>query len=317
MKRALVTGAGGFLGNHMVNRLKSEGYWVRGIDVSYPAFSQSVADDFVLGDLRWPTDTYTVMNHGSGFDELYHFAANMGGMDYIESAEYEIIHDSALINLNVFDAAVNNVGTLFFSSSACVYRDMDEDEAPLNERQAYPAMPDSEYGWEKLFAERVAQTRAAYGGYSLRIGRLENVYGPLGAYQGGREKAPAALCRKVARTASGGTINVYGGGSTLRSFTYVADMIEAIRTLMLSAEVRPVNIGPDSELRIDQLVELIAQNAHKRIHINNVVGPLGVKRRRLHHGRIHALGWQPQVPLYDGIGKLYAWVHAQTSNDAN
>ena len=310
MKRALVCGAGGFIGGHLVSHLANEGCWVRGADVVERRYSPSDAAEYVVADLRDLSECERVME--GGFDEVYQLAADMGGMEFISSAESEIMRNNALINLNMVEAAANHgAGVYFFSSSVCVYRDMRAGEPVLTEDGAYPAEPDNEYGWEKLYAERVAKTYERTRGLPVRIGRFENCYGPLGAWRGGREKAPAALCRKVAEAEDGGTIPVFGGGATHRTFVYVADLVEAVVTLTRSDETRPTNIGPDDSVEIRELVEIIADVAGKRIEIESVPGPLGVESRHFSHARLAALGWKAQFDLRRGIEQTYPWIAEQ------
>jgi GDP-D-mannose 3',5'-epimerase len=234
MKRALVCGAGGFIGSHLVKRLKKDGLWVRGADLKRPEFSPSAADDFRVLDLRSPEScAEAVRFEGGAFDEVYQLAADMGGMGFIHSAECEIMKNSALVNIHMVDqAAQAGVKRYFFSSSACVYRDMTAVEAPLSEADAYPALPDNEYGWEKLYAERMAMAYGRRFGMAIRLARFQNCYGPEGTWRGGREKAPAALCRKIAEAPDGGTIEVWGDGSAMRAYTFIDDMVDGIVRLM-------------------------------------------------------------------------------------
>jgi len=264
----------------------------------------------MVADLRDPQECARALE--GGFDEVYQLAADMGGMEFISSAECEIMRNNASVNVNMVDAAVKaDVGRYFFSSSVCVYRDMQPGEPALTEDDAYPAQPDNEYGWEKLYSERVVQAYGRRFGTPTRIARFQNCFGPEGAWRGGREKAPAALSRKVAQAADGGTIEVFGGGDTIRQFVYVDDLVEAVIMLMRSDEDRPVNIGVDESVSIRDLVATIAEVAGKDIEIEPVDGPLGVASRNFSHARVHALGWSPRHSLRDGVAKTYPWIEAQ------
>src|SRR3989442_14146637 len=303
VKRALVCGAGGFIAGHLVKRLKREGYWVRGVDIKPPEFSPTTADDFQLLDLREPGACDAALSLPSGrVDEAYQLAADMGGMGFIHSAESDILRNNALININMIHAAARaGVGRYFFSSSVCVYRDMEPGEPELTEDEAYPAHPDNEYGWEKLYAERVALAFGRKYGMEVRIARFKNCYGPEGAWTGGREKAPAAICRKVAEATDGGTIEVWGDGSAIRSFVYVDDMVAAILALVMSDLEGPVNIGTSEYVTVDQLAETAVRASAKRLGIRHVDGPRGVLSRNFSHARIESLGWRPTVSLAEGI----------------
>jgi GDP-D-mannose 3', 5'-epimerase len=316
MKKALVCGAGGFIAGHLVRRLKAEGYWVRGVDLKYPEFASSAADDFVLIDLRDIAQCERALTvhgvGGSGFDEVYQLAADMGGMGFISFAECEIMRNNALINGNMVHAsAACGIPHYFFSSSACVYRDMAPGEAELTEEEAYPAQPDNEYGWEKLYAERLALAYARRYGMTVRIARFQNCYGPYGTWTGGREKAPAAICRKVAEANEGGTIEVWGDGSAIRSYTYVDDMVEGIYRLMQSGIEGPVNIGSPEYVTVAQLVDVVSRVARKQVLVRYVSGPVGVRSRNFSNARVYSLGWRPRFSLEDGIGRTYPWVAEQ------
>src|SRR3990170_4734070 len=313
MKRALVCGAGGFIGGHLVKRLKSEGYWVRGVDIKEHEFAPTTADEFLLLDLREPENCRAALWLGAGtFDEVYQLAADMGGMGFIHSAECEIMHNSALINIHMtHTAAQSGVGRYFFSSSACVYRDMLPGEPELTEDDAIPAHPDNEYGWEKLYAERVALAYARNQAMKVRIARFQNCYGPEGTWTGGREKAPAALCRKVAEASDGGTIEVWGDGSAVRSYTYISDMVDGIRLLMQSDIESPVNIGCPQYVSVDELAGTVIEMSGKDLHIRHVDGPVGVQSRNFSNGRIESLGWRSKVHLKEGISYTYPWIEAQ------
>ncbi len=312
-KKALVCGAGGFIASHLVKRLQSEGYWVRGVDIKRPEFSPTAADDFQLLDLReaGACDAALSLAQG-GFDEVYQLAADMGGMGFIHSAECEIMRNNALINLNMIHAAARAaIARYFFSSSVCIYRDMKPGEPELTEEEAYPARPDNEYGWEKLYAERVALAFARKYGIEVRIARFQNCYGPEGTWTGGREKAPAAICRKGAETSNGGTIEVWGDGKAIRSYTYVDDMVDGIYRLTQSSLTGPVNIGSPEYVSVAQLVQTVAKVAGKTIRIKYVEGPVGVQSRNFSNERIYSIGWRARYSLADGIARTYQWVYEQ------
>ena len=313
MKKALVCGAGGFIASHLVTRLKREGYWVRGVDLKRPEFSSTAADDFQLLDLREPggCDSAIALERGR-FDEVYQLAADMGGMGFIHSAECEILRNNALINVNMIHAAARGgVPRYFFSSSVCIYRDMEPGEPELTEAEAYPARPDNEYGWEKLYAERVALAFGRKYGFEVRIARFQNCYGPEGTWTGGREKAPAAICRKVAEAMDGGTIEVWGDGRAIRSYTYVDDMVDGIYALTQSSLRGPANIGSPEYVSVAQLVKTVAQVAGKTIGVKYVEGPVGVQSRNFSNERIYSIGWKSRYSLRDGIARTYPWVDQQ------
>jgi GDP-D-mannose 3',5'-epimerase len=309
----LVCGAGGFIGGHLVGKLKLEGYWVRGVDIKEHEFAPIAADEFMLLDLRQPEDCTAALSVGEGtFDEVYQLAAEMGGMGFIHSAECEIMHNSVLINVHMTRrAAEMGVSRYFFSSSVCVYRDMQRGEPELTEAEAVPANPDNEYGWEKLYSERVAQAYARHHPMEVRIARFQNCYGPYSRWQGGREKAPAAISRKVAEAQDGGTIEVWGDGSAIRSYTYISDMIDGIYMLMHSDLEGPVNIGSPQYVSVDELAETVIAVSGKRIHIQHVDGPVGVQSRNFSNDRIYSIGWRPQVSLRGGISCTYPWIEEQ------
>lgn len=313
LKRALVCGAGGFIGSHLVKRLKRDGYWVRGVDLKAPEFAPTAADEFMQLDLREPSDCAAALAcRGARFDEVYQLAADMGGMGFIHSAECEIMRNSALINIHMIHAAAAaKPPRYFFSSSVCVYRDMAPGEPELTEAQAYPALPDNEYGWEKLYAERMATAYGRRTGMIVRIARFQNCYGPEGAWRGGREKAPAAICRKVAEVAPGGIIEIWGDGSAIRSYTYIDDMVEGIVRLMRSDLEGPVNIGNPEYVSVRELVETVAAVANKPVTIRCVDGPVGVRSRNFSNERIHTTGWRARFPLSEGIAETYPWVERQ------
>lgn len=313
MKRALVCGAGGFIGGHLVKKLKREGYWVRGVDIKPHEFAPTVADEFLLLDLREKENCQAALSLDEGkFDEVYQLAADMGGMGFIHFAECEIMHNSALINIHMTHAAATmGIPRYFFSSSVCVYRDMAPGEPEMTEAQAIPANPDNEYGWEKLYAERVAQAYGRHFGMVVRIARFQNCYGPEGTWTGGREKAPAATCRKVAEVEDGGTIEVWGDGTAIRSYTYVDDMIEGIYVLMHSNLEGPVNIGCPQYVSVKELVDTVAEVAGKQIHIKYVAGPVGVQSRNFSNARIYSTGWRARFFLKEGIACTYPWIEQQ------
>ena len=313
MKRALVCGAGGFIGGHLVKRLKKEGYWVRGVDIKEHEFTKPPADEFLLLDLRKEKDCANALTLQSGkLDEVYQLAADMGGMGFIHSAECEIMHNSALINIYMTHTAAHiGIPRYFFSSSVCVYRDMKPGEPEMKESEAVPANPDNEYGWEKFYSERVAQAYARRYSLAVRIARFQNCYGPEGTWTGGREKAPAALCRKVAEVEDGGTIEVWGDGSAIRSYTYVDDMVDGIFRLMHSDLEGAVNIGCPQYVAVKELVDTVCEVAGKKVRTKYVSGPVGVQSRNFSNERIYSIGWKPQVYLKDGIQRTYPWIEAQ------
>lgn len=315
MTRILVTGAGGFIGHHLVKHLVAQGHWVRGVDLKHPAYEPTTAQEFAILDLRrW--DDCLVATRG-GIEEVYGLAANMGGIGFIESHKAEIMHDNALINLHMLEAArVNAVQRYLYTSSACIYpgyRQKSAEVEPLKEEDAYPADPEDGYGWEKLFAER--QCRHYYEDYGLetRVVRFHNIYGPLGTYDGGREKSPAAICRKVALADDGGEIEVWGDGLQTRSYCYVADCVEGIDRLMRSNFHEPLNLGSDRLVTINDLVDIVATIAGKRIRRRyNSTAPQGVRGRNSDNGRLReALKWEPGTPLEDGLRRTYEWIRDQ------
>jgi nucleoside-diphosphate-sugar epimerase len=310
MRYALVCGAGGFIGHHLVSRLKADGYWVRGVDLKLPEYADSLADEFLILDLRTAENCKSALTHSSGFDEVYQLAADMGGMGYIERMECEIMTNSALINLNMIQQACRaKVDRYFFSSSACVYPNMEDGDQAIDEAGAYPAKPHNEYGWEKLYSERLIMAYSRKSDIQTRIARFQNCYGPLGTWRGGKEKAPAALCRKVALAPDDGEIAIWGDGKASRSFIHVTDLVDGIMTLMRSSETSPVNIGVARCLTIRELTELIANIAGKNIRIVETDGPVGVLARNHLFDKINSLGWKSRISLEDGLAELYRWIH--------
>lgn len=313
MKKAVVLGAGGFIGHHLVNRLKEEGYWVRGVDLKYPEFSQDRSDEFVIGDLR---DINVVKSVLSEVDEVYQLAADMGGAGFVFTGEHDadILNNSALININV--AAFSNlfkISKVFYSSSACMYpayNQTDPDNPKCSEESAYPAEPDSEYGWEKLFSERLYMAYARNYGLNVRIARFHNIYGPEGTWRGGREKAPAAICRKVVEAE--GDIEIWGDGEQTRSFLYIDDCVDAVLRFMQSDFQGPVNIGSEEMITINGLAQMVMFVADKEVHIKHIEGPQGVRGRNSDNTLIfEKLKWTPKVSLVEGIGKTYDWINEQ------
>ena len=314
MKKALVCGAGGFIGSHLVKRLKKEGYFVRGVDLKYPEFSKTEADEFIKGDLR---NLSIVDVCVSGVDEVYQLAADMGGADYIFTGENDsdVMHNSAMINLNIVDSMKRlGVKKVFYSSSACMYPEthqLEIDVPALREDMAYPGNPDSEYGWEKLFSERLFLTYGRNEEFDVRIARFHNIFGPEGTYRGGREKAPAALCRKVIE--SNGEIEVYGDGKQTRSFLYIDECVDGIRRLMESDCTKPLNIGSDEVISINDFAQMIIDISKKEVVIKNIDVPqLGVRGRNSDNTMIkEKLGWSPMQPLKVGIEKTYKWIRSR------
>jgi GDP-D-mannose 3', 5'-epimerase len=316
VKYAMVCGAGGFIGSHLVKRLKRDGFWVRGVDLKFPEFSETGADDFAIGDLRDQSFCRALVDRG--FDEVYQLAADMGGAGYIFTGEHDasLMHNSALINLNVLDACLKrNVRRIFYSSSACIYPAYNQED-PLNpkctEDSAYPAAPDSEYGWEKLFSERLYLAYRRNYGMQTHIARYHNIFGPEGTWTGGREKAPAAICRKIALARDGQDIEVWGDGEQTRSFLYIDECIEGTVRLLRSCFSGPVNIGSEEMVTINQLVGIIAEIADKRIGTKHIPGPLGVRGRNSDNRLIRErLGWAPSRPLRAGLEPTYRWIESQ------
>ncbi|MFX0139729.1 MAG: NAD-dependent epimerase/dehydratase family protein [Candidatus Hodarchaeota archaeon] len=325
MKTALILGAGGFIGSHLVKRLKREGFWIRGVDLKYPEFAETEVDEFIIGDLRDPTIVKEIMKvkdqkkaKSNSFDEVYQFAADMGGAGYVFTGDNDadIMHNSAMINLNVAEWAVKHgVKKLFYSSSACVYPEynqMDPDNPKCSEDSAYPAAPDSEYGWEKLFSERLYLSFRKNAGLDVKIARFHNIFGPEGTWEGGKEKAPAALCRKVAEADNNGWIEVWGDGKQTRSFLYIDECLEGISRLMNSNFSGPVNIGSEEMISINSLANMIIEISGKNIKIKNIEGPLGVRGRNSDNNLLREkIKWEPTQPLKTGIEKTYIWIKKQ------
>ncbi len=322
-RSALVLGAGGFIGSHLVKQLKHSGFRVRGVDLKYPEFSESEADEFIIGDLRDQLVCKKILDRS--FDEIYQLAADMGGAGYIFTGENDadVMHNSATINLNIAHlAAIHKVGKIFYSSSACIYPEynqLDPDNPKCNEDSAYPALPDSEYGWEKLFSERLYFSYYRNYRLDVRVARFHNIFGPEGTWQGGKEKAPAALCRKVAMTESGNSIDVWGDGLQTRSFLYIDECLEGIRKLMDSENFRgPVNIGSDEMVSINELAKMIISISGKNISIKNIPGPLGVRGRNSDNELIfNQLHWKPSRPLIKGLAFTYHWISQQVESLSN
>jgi GDP-D-mannose 3', 5'-epimerase len=321
MKKALVCGAGGFIGSHLVVQLKNEGYWVRGVDLKRPQFSPTMTDDFVVGDLRDPLICRGVTD--ISFDEVYQLAADMGGAGFVFTGENDanIMHNSALINLNMVEACYKaSVKKIFYSSSACIYPEYnqtDPDNPRCSEDSAYPAKPDSEYGWEKLFSERLYLAFRRNYKMDIRIARFHNIFGPEGSWNDGREKAPAAFCRKVAQTPDGGEIEMWGDGKQTRSFLYIDECLDGVRRLMQSQFSGPVNIGSEEMVTINQLAQMIMDIAGRKLTIKHIPGPLGVRGRNSDNRLIDKeLGWKPSKPLREGLTKTYLWIEKIIKNES-
>lgn len=316
MKKALVLGGGGFIGSHLVGRLRKEGYHVRAVDLKKPDFSPTAAHEFIIGDLRDPRVVDLVIE--PEVDEIYQLAADMGGAGYIFTGENDaaVMHNSASINLNVAETAKRKrAGKVFYSSSACMYPEynqLDPENPKCVESSAYPAAPDSEYGWEKLFSERLFLAYSRNCNLPVRIARFHNIYGPEGTWKGGKEKAPAAIARKVAETPDGGKIEIWGDGLQTRSFLYIDDCIDAVRALVNSDFEGPVNIGSEEMISINAFAKMVIDISGKKINIENIPGPQGVRGRNSDNALIsEKVGWSPSVSLKEGMSRTYAWIHAQ------
>ena len=321
-KTALVCGAGGFIGGHLVKRLKREGFWVRGVDLKAHDYSETHADDFALGDLREQSFVRSVIDRR--FDEVYQLAADMGGAGYIFTGENDadIMHNSATINLNVLDAChKRTIKRVFYSSSACMYPDhnqLDPDNPNCAEDSAYPANPDSEYGWEKLFSERLYLAYNRNHGMQCRVARYHNIFGPEGTWDGGKEKAPAAMCRKVAMARAGSQIEVWGDGKQTRSFLHVDECLEGTTRLLRADFVGPVNIGSDEMVTINRLAEMVIGISGRKVRVDHIPGPLGVRGRNSDNRLIRqALGWAPSQSLQEGLATTYAWIATQVDKRHN
>jgi len=314
MTRVVVTGAGGFIGSHLVSYLKAQGCWVRGVDLKEPEFAMSDADEFLLADLRRPDACLEAL---IGAEEVYALAADMGGMGYISTHHAEILHNNALINLHTLAAArAHGVQRYLYTSSACVYPEhlqTDAQVTPLREEDAYPADPQDAYGWEKLFTEKACQYYRDEYGLATRVVRFHNIYGPLGTYDGGREKAPAALCRKVAAATDPGTVDIWGDGEQTRSFCYIDDCVEGIWRLMRSEHLEPLNLGSEEMVSINDLARIIIGISGKSdIELRHIEGPQGVRGRNSDNNRLRdVLGWEPPTSLAEGLAPTYGWIEKQ------
>lgn len=319
-KIALVCGAGGFIGGHLVKRLKAEGYWVRGADIKRHEYSKSPADEFLLGDLRDQKFCQKVFN--LPFDEVYQLAADMGGAGYIFTGDHDadVMHNSAQINLNALHyGRLAKIKKIFFSSSACIYPErnqMDPNNPNCEESSAYPAAPDSEYGWEKIFGERMYLAYKRNYGMEVHIARFHNIFGPEGSWNNGKEKSPAAMCRKIAQAKDGGTIEMWGDGKQTRSYLYIDECLNGVRKLMNSDFEGPVNIGSEEMVSINELAAMVMKIAGKKLKIKHIKGPLGVRGRSSDNRLIKKkLGWAPSTKLYDGLAQTYAWINEQVQHN--
>lgn len=320
MKKILVCGAGGFIGGHLINRLKSEGYWVRGVDLKENEYGNKNSDEFILGDLRDPRICEKVT---SGIEEVYQLAADMGGAGYIFTGEHDanVMHNSALCNLNVLEASrLAGVKKIFYSSSACMYPEynqLDPNNPKCSEDSAYPAAPDSEYGWEKLFSERLYFAYNRNYGMQVRVARFHNIFGPEGTWDGGKEKAPAAMCRKASEAIDGSSIEVWGDGKQTRSFLFIDDCIDAIRKLVDSNFMGPVNIGSEEMISINDFAKMAINISGKNLTIKNITGPTGVRGRNSDNALIkEKLNWSPSQSLRTGMEKTFNWINRQVNAKA-
>ncbi len=319
MKQVLVCGAGGFIGSHLVKKLKNEGAWVRGVDLKYPEFSLTHADEFIIGDLRSQQIVASILDRP--FDEVYQLAADMGGAGYIFTGEHDadVMYNSAMINLNIAHyGRLAGIHKVFYSSSACIYpthNQLDPSNPRCSEASAYPAAPDSEYGWEKLFSERLYLSYARNYGLNIRVARFHNIFGPEGAWRGGKDKAPAAICRKVAEAVDGAEIEIWGDGKQTRSFLYIDECLEGVSRLMASDFIGPVNIGSEEMVSINQLAEAVMTIAAKNLSIKHVSGPLGVRGRNSDNNLLREkLAWAPTTTLRHGLEKTFHWINEQVKN---
>jgi nucleoside-diphosphate-sugar epimerase len=325
MKKILVLGGGGFIGGHLSKKLKDDGHFVRSVDIkNHEHFeSHEFCNEFIKGDLRDPKFVYDVMSLDDGtFNEVYQLAADMGGAGYIFTGENDanVMHNSAVINLNVLDSAVKlGINKIFYSSSACMYPEhnqLDPDNPNCEESSAYPANPDSEYGWEKLFSERLYLAYNRNYGVDVKIARFHNIFGPYGTYIGGKEKAPAAICRKVSEVLEGGEIEIWGDGKQTRSFLYIDECVDGVLRLMDSDFTGPVNIGSDEMVTINELVGYVTDISGKNIHVKHITGPTGVRGRNSDNNLIkQKLNWSPTQPLYSGLIKTYEWINDKIKKD--
>jgi len=320
MRNIVIFGAGGFIGGHLSKRLKDQGHWIRAVDIKNHEFDNCYYDEFLKVDLRYLENVEKALEHEEKIDEVYQLAADMGGAEYIFTGENDcnIMHNSVLINLNLLTFCMRNptkIGKIFYSSSACMYplyNQLDPDKPNCQESSAYPANPDSEYGWEKLFSERLFLTLERNYKIPVRVARFHNIFGPYGTWIGGKEKSPAAMCRKVAIVEDGDTIEMFGDGQQTRSFLYVDECIDGVLRLMESDFSGPVNIGSEEMVTINQLLEYVAEIANKKINVNHIDGPLGVRGRNSHNKLIkEKLGWEPTMKLKDGLRKTYEWINEQ------
>lgn len=312
MKKALICGAGGFLGTHLARKLKAEGYFVRGVDIKKPDFSTSVADEFLLLDLREKSNCAQALTISGGFDEVYQLAADRGGAGYMVPKETEMMYSNVLINAYMIDEAVKaKVRKYFFSSSVCVYKDMPVGATEITEDDAYPALPENEYGWEKLYSERMLLAYGRKYKTAIRIARFHTTFGPEGTWEGLKPKAADDLCRKAAMAPDGGELEVWGTGEAVRCFTYVDDLIAGIRALMTSDIDTPTNLGSNEYVTVDQLAEYVIKASGKNLKIKHIEGPVGVHARNFSDKKIRTTGWEPKWKLEDAIKVHYDWVNAQ------